>query len=729
MNIANLQDKYPELLLSMENAGYSKDYMGRVQREIKHLLSLAKSSTLLSYADVYRKYERDGVTANTLARKRGLLVLIEQFDLYGQLPNGIRRKPLFPKGAYHHLCAEYKAVIDYYIDAEKKRGIKETVVENDAKIGATFLLSMQESGASALTDITEANVLAFFTLPDGTIKNGSYRKHIAGVIKACIPAFPTCKQILTFLPMLRAKHRNIQYLIDEEVSKVKNVLADSKSEIPLRDKAIITIALYTGLRSSDIAGMKMNAIDWDNDMLNIQQQKTGVPLTLPMSAVVGNIIFDYIKEERPKADCEYVFISQRRPFGKLTNVGICSIVQKFMKAADIRQMPGSRKGLHIFRHHLATTLLGNGVARPVISSIIGHTSPNSLDTYLSADFPHLKNCAISIEQYPVASDVFLPHQKYVSCFAPLIEAFINYRNVSDNSRGNSFEPNLMIFDKYCKRQYPDANVPKQEMIDSWCRQRDTETNKSYRARINGLATMIKYSQTRGYANLVPPAFPANEYSTYIPHAFTEDELINFFDACDNLNTISSPVGQSRKITVPVFFRLLYSSGIRTTDARTLRLNDVDLNRGILNVQLTKGCYQHYIALHDSMTQLLRQYDIAIRRIYPVREYFFPASEKTYHTSQWVTKNFRECWFKNNKTHAIPYELRHHYATSNINSWLDEGFGFDAKLLYLSKSMGHSVIESTKYYYSLIPGFSDILEKNTNVDFETIVPEVKYDEIH
>ena len=43
-------------------------------------------------------------------------------------------------------------------------------------------------------------------------------------------------------------------------------------------------------------------------------------------------------------------------------------------------------------------------------------------------------------------------------------------------------------------------------------------------------------------------------------------------------------------------------------------------------------------------------------------------------------------------------------------------------------MGHRKIESTKYYFSIVPGLADILEKKTNADFEDIVPEVKYEEI-
>jgi hypothetical protein len=55
--------------------------------------------------------------------------------------------------------------------------------------------------------------------------------------------------------------------------------------------------------------------------------------------------------------------------------------------------------------------------------------------------------------------------------------------------------------------------------------------------------------------------------------------------------------------------------------------------------------------------------------------------------------------------------------------------FHAKFLYLSKSMGHSVLESTRYYYSLVPGFADIMEEKTMESFDIIVPEVQqYEEI-
>ena len=83
---------------------------------------------------------------------------------------------------------------------------------------------------------------------------------------------------------------------------------------------------------------------------------------------------------------------------------------------------------------------------------------------------------------------------------------------------------------------------------------------------------------------------------------------------------------------------------------------------------------------------------------------------------------------NPTVHAISYDFRHNYATFNINKWVDLGFNFYDKLYYLSKSMGHCSVEHTKYYYSIVPRMSEILEDKSGASFEELVPEVIDDEI-
>lgn len=114
---------------------------------------------------------------------------------------------------------------------------------------------------------------------------------------------------------------------------------------------------------------------------------------------------------------------------------------------------------------------------------------------------------------------------------------------------------------------------------------------------------------------------------------------------------------------------------------------------------------------------------------PERVYFFPGKKDGYRSKEWLRENFANLWKTANPTvHAISYDFRHNYATFNINKWVDLGFNFYDKLYYLSKSMGHCSVEHTKYYYSIVPRMSEILEDKSGASFEELVPEVIDDEI-
>jgi integrase len=176
--------------------------------------------------------------------------------------------------------------------------------------------------------------------------------------------------------------------------------------LTLRDKAIGTLALIYGLRCCDIAKLKVNEVDFDAEEISICQQKTTAPIVLPLTTTAGNAIYDYAELERPQNGSEFIFLSENRPYGRMTESSIGNIAAKIMAAAGIRQNAGDRKGFHIFRHRLATDLLGNSVPQPIISKITGQTSPDSLEAYLSADFVHLKECALSIERFPLRKEVF-----------------------------------------------------------------------------------------------------------------------------------------------------------------------------------------------------------------------------------------------------------------------------------------------------------------------------------
>lgn len=266
------------------------------------------------------------------------------------------------------------------------------------------------------------------------------------------------------------------------------------------------------------------------------------------------------------------------------------------------------------------------------------------------------------------------------------------------------------------------------MIDTWCKKRETESNNSCRTRIFVIIGLVKYANSKGIIDIEPLILPKEDKRYYIPHAFTDKELKNFFYAC---NTIEVPIPRrtirDRKIMSPVVYRLLYSTGMRTTEVKLLKREDVDLNTGVINIKKSKGYDQHYVVMHESMLKIMKEFDLEIEKFYPSRTYFFPSKNDGHISKQWITTNFNKAWYKYNDAYARAYDLRHHYAITNINSWDSVGVEFNSKLLALSKSMGHSSIKSTMYYYFLVPGLMDKINELKGKNFDNIIPEVYEDE--
>ncbi len=314
---------------------------------------------------------------------------------------------------------------------------------------------------------------------------------------------------------------------------------------------------------------------------------------------------------------------------------------------------------------------------------------------------------------------------YRSCFSEYLYKFSEYMKASHHWN-SGYATTIASFDRYCAERFPDEKCISQEMIDSWCKRRDTENNISCHTRQCSVVAFVKYLRARGLADVNEPDRPKKGRSSYIPHAFTDAELRNFFQACDSIGYKSGRKGKTNKLkrlTVPVIFRMLYSTGMRTNEARLLARTDVDLENGIAGIRQTKGDQQRYVVIHPTLLDILRRYDSIVDGICPEREYFFPSPRGGAFTTAWLKDVFREMWDANNASYATAYELRHNYAIVNINRWQDMGFEMYDSLLYLSKSMGHASIESTRGYYAIVPTLSDTINEKSASDTDWMLPDV------
>lgn len=310
----------------------------------------------------------------------------------------------------------------------------------------------------------------------------------------------------------------------------------------------------------------------------------------------------------------------------------------------------------------------------------------------------------------------------VSFLADTIRAYEEYRTHSGR-KSASYIKDIVLFDHFCSRQYGGETTLSQAMVDTWCTKRPTETVNSCISRISPIVSLIRYMRDRGLTDVMPPTVPRATRRVYIPHAFTKKELQAFFHACDTIKPRDGMLSKLQRLEIPVFFRLLYSTGMRTTEAILLKYSDVDLSSGVVSIKEGKGYGEHYIVMHDTMLDLMRRYCARLSELIPDRNYLFPTCNGSPHSPRWVTYHFITLWKSCSGSKATPYELRHNYAIENINSWHNVSFGLHDRLLALSRSMGHKDLRSTMGYYALTPAVSESMCDTDAMD-KSIIPTLK-----
>ena len=313
-----------------------------------------------------------------------------------------------------------------------------------------------------------------------------------------------------------------------------------------------------------------------------------------------------------------------------------------------------------------------------------------------------------------------------SAMASQFEAFVLSRKAA-RRWCNVYDDNLHFFDNYCAEHYPGQDTLCEGMLD-WCKERPTEHGNSCKYRISAIIGFVKYANKEGWTSIAPPTTPGERPCLYIPHAFTDEELVRFFVECDkhvlasrkHNNTLYTRLNQ---LELPVYFRLLFSTGMRTHEARHLKRTDVDLTDGIIEINQTKGYDQHRVALHSSLVELLKRYDECMALVMPNRQMFFPDADDGPHRPHWAEYHFRQIWVKVSSEPARPYDMRSHYAVVNITGWKGLGYGVHDKLLYLSRTMGHRSLSSTYWYFNLPPGLADKIRQCSEESFNGLLPKL------
>lgn len=163
---------------------------------------------------------------------------------------------------------------------------------------------------------------------------------------------------------------------------------DRRSSDGLRDLAILLILIRLGLRSSEVANLMLDDIDWRAGQF-IVHGKGGRDDLLPLPSDVGEAIANYCQRGRQKSTLREVFLRRLAPIGGLERSGVSFVVRRACKRAGVAPI-----GAHRLRHSLACDMLAAGASLPEISQILRHTSISSTAIYAKVDLNVLQRVAM-----------------------------------------------------------------------------------------------------------------------------------------------------------------------------------------------------------------------------------------------------------------------------------------------------------------------------------------------
>ncbi len=200
-----------------------------------------------------------------------------------------------------------------------------------------------------------------------------------------------CRRILA-IPSKRYERRLIEYLTPEEIDALL-AAPDRTTWIGRRDRALLLVGVQTGLRVSELIGLRRSDIILGAGAHVRCEGKGRKQRFTPLRQEAVEVLAQWLRE-CPAEPTTPAFPSSRG--GPLSRDAVERLVARHQRSAAQHCPSLQRKRVtpHVLRHTAAMQLLRHGIDRAVIALWLGHESVETTQMYLHADL-RLKEEALS----------------------------------------------------------------------------------------------------------------------------------------------------------------------------------------------------------------------------------------------------------------------------------------------------------------------------------------------
>ncbi|MCL4321004.1 MAG: tyrosine recombinase [Deltaproteobacteria bacterium] len=186
-----------------------------------------------------------------------------------------------------------------------------------------------------------------------------------------------------------------EFLTKDEIGRIlsvdfknkggRNKAKESSDFENIRNKVILELLYSSGLRISELAGIKLENFNFDMNFIRVRgkgSKERIVPFGIPVKEVLKSYL--PLRRQYEKLSKSYMFITKRGlPF---TRQGLWKIIKKAALLANIDKNITP----HMLRHTFATHLLEGGADLRSIQQMLGHSSISTTEIYTHTDISHLK---------------------------------------------------------------------------------------------------------------------------------------------------------------------------------------------------------------------------------------------------------------------------------------------------------------------------------------------------
>ena len=311
---------------------------------------------------------------------------------------------------------------------------------------------------------------------------------------------------------------------------------------------------------------------------------------------------------------------------------------------------------------------------------------------------------------------------YYGPFKTMIQDFISLKQ-SIGYKYLTEAEHLKRFDTFTLQNYASATLLTKTIVMHWCIKKSYEKQANLCSRASMIRQLAMYMSDFQKNTYIIPKNYFKSGEKYIPYIYTNKELKRFFMETDKCHYCSEC--PYRHLIMPILFRMLYSCGLRVSEARLLKVKDVDLNRGILTINHSKKDNSRLVPMTEQLTKRCQDFSKKVHQNPNIEAYYFPIRDNTPMRNCNVYNNFRRFLLRAGISHGgrgfgpRVHDFRHTFSVNCLKKWSLEGKDLMTYLPILRIYLGHDSFEETAYYLRLT---ADVFPQIT-LKLESTYPEL------